>query len=61
MAFFALGSQKVSVSVTSAAAAAFILFPVIGGLVLFKERPAANQIAGIVVLGVGLVLLGFSG
>jgi drug/metabolite transporter (DMT)-like permease len=61
MAFFALGSEKVSVSITSAAAAAFILLPVIGGLVLFKERPAANQIAGIVVLGAGLVLLGFAG
>jgi len=61
MAFFALGSEKVSVSITSAAAAAFILLPVIGGLVLFKERPAANQIAGIVVLGVGLILLGFAG
>jgi drug/metabolite transporter (DMT)-like permease len=61
MVFFAIGSARGSVSITAAAAAAFILFPVIGGLVLFKERPAASQIVGVVVLAAGLVLLGFAG
>jgi len=61
MAFFARGSEVGQVSVTSAASAAFILIPVIGGLMLFKERPAPNQILGIVVLGAGLVMLGLGG
>lgn len=58
MAFFAKGSEVGSISITSAAAAAFILIPVIGGLLLFKERPIPTQILGIFVLGGGLVLLG---
>ncbi len=56
--FYARGTQAGSVSVVSAASASFILIPVLGGLILFRERPALNQAIGVAFVGLGLVLLG---
>lgn len=55
---YARGTELGLVSVVSASSAAFILIPVLGGLILFKERPALSQAAGVAMVGVGLVMLG---
>jgi drug/metabolite transporter (DMT)-like permease len=55
---YAYGAQLGLISVVTAASAAFILIPVVGGLVLFGERPVPNQFVGIAGVFVGLVLLG---
>lgn len=55
---YARGTELGLVSVVSAASAAFILIPVLGGLLLYKERPAVSQAAGVAMVGAGLVMLG---
>jgi transporter family protein len=55
---YTLGTQGGNVSITTAVSASFILIPVVGGLVFFRERPAASQLAGVALVGGGLVLLG---
>lgn len=55
---YARGTELGLVTVVSAASAAFILIPVIGGLVIFRERPAPSQMAGVALVGLGLALLG---
>ena len=55
---YTLGTQGGNVSITTAVSASFILIPVVGGLVFFKERPAASQLVGVALVGGGLVLLG---
>jgi drug/metabolite transporter (DMT)-like permease len=57
---YARGSQLGLVSIVAAASAAYAVIPVIGGILVFRERPVANQIIGIVVVFVGLLLLGLT-
>jgi drug/metabolite transporter (DMT)-like permease len=57
---YARGSQLGLVSIVAAASAAYAVIPVIGGVVVFRERPVMNQIVGIVVVFVGLLLLGLA-
>lgn len=57
VAAYARGTELGLVTVVSAASAAFILIPVIGGLVIFHERPAPLQMAGVALVGLGLTLL----
>lgn len=54
---YARGAQLGLITVVSAASAAFILIPIAGGLVMFRERPAASQMAGVALVGLGLILL----
>jgi drug/metabolite transporter (DMT)-like permease len=49
------------VSIVAAASAAYAVIPVIGGVVVFRERPVMNQVIGIVVVFGGLLLLGLAG
>jgi drug/metabolite transporter (DMT)-like permease len=57
---YARGSQLGMVSIVAAASAAYAVIPVIGGVVLFRERPVVNQLVGIVVVFAGLLLLGLA-
>ncbi|MFL5766991.1 MAG: EamA family transporter [Actinomycetota bacterium] len=57
---YARGSQLGMVSIVAAASAAYAVIPVIGGLLVFHERPVLNQIIGIVVVFAGLLLLGLA-
>ncbi|MEX1046081.1 MAG: DMT family transporter [Actinomycetota bacterium] len=56
--FYALGVEAGMISIVSASSVAFILIPVFGALILFKERPALTQWAGVVGVAAGLLLLG---
>ncbi|MGE5225447.1 MAG: EamA family transporter [Planctomycetaceae bacterium] len=55
---YTAGTQRGEIAVVTAASAAFLLIPVFGGLAIFRERPAPNQLAGVVLVFVGLVALG---
>jgi drug/metabolite transporter (DMT)-like permease len=57
-AAYARGTELGYLSIVSAASATFPLIPVVGGILLFRERPAANQLAGVVLVVGGLLLLG---
>jgi drug/metabolite transporter (DMT)-like permease len=57
---YARGSQLGMVSIVAAASAAYAVIPVIGGLVLFRERPVVNQLVGIAAVFVGLLVLGLA-
>jgi drug/metabolite transporter (DMT)-like permease len=56
--FFARGDQVGLVAVTAAVSSAYPVIPLIGGLLLFRERMAGQQIGGTILILVGLVLLG---
>ncbi len=55
---YSRGAELGFVSIVTAASVAFIAIPVVAGFVLFRERPAPSQIAGILVVTGGLVALG---
>jgi uncharacterized membrane protein len=57
---YARGSQLGMVSIVAAASAAYAVIPVIGGVVLLKERPRSNQAFGIALVFAGLLLLGLA-
>jgi len=61
IASFARGSQLGFISIVVAASATFTLIPVAGGIVLFHERPAPNQLVGVALVVAGLLLLGLGG
>lgn len=58
MSVYSYGVELGFVSVVTAASATFTLIPVAGGIALLRERPAASQIVGIVLVIAGLLLLG---
>jgi drug/metabolite transporter (DMT)-like permease len=58
VAFFARGDQVGLVSVTAAVSSAYPVIPLIGGLLLFRERLQRQQAGGAVLILAGLVLLG---
>ncbi len=55
---FTRGAQIGVLSIVAAASAVYPLVPIMGGLVLFKERLAPSQIVGLAAVIVGLVGLG---
>jgi drug/metabolite transporter (DMT)-like permease len=57
-AAYARGTELGYVSIVSAASATFPLIPVVGGILLLRERPAASQLAGVALVVGGLLLLG---
>jgi drug/metabolite transporter (DMT)-like permease len=57
---YARGSQLGMVSIVAAASAAYAVIPVIGGVVLLRERPRSNQAFGIALVFAGLLLLGLA-
>ena len=52
---FTRGSEIGIVSIVAAASTAYPVIPIIGGIVLFKERLAAIQFAGLFVVSLGLL------
>jgi drug/metabolite transporter (DMT)-like permease len=56
--FFARGDQVGLVAVTAAVSSAYPVIPLVGGLLLFRERMAGQQIGGAILILAGLVLLG---
>jgi drug/metabolite transporter (DMT)-like permease len=57
-AAYARGTELGYLSIVSAASAIFPLIPVVGGIILLRERPAASQLAGVTLVVGGLLLLG---
>jgi drug/metabolite transporter (DMT)-like permease len=58
--FFARGDQVGLVAVTAAASSAYPIIPLVGGLLIFRERLLRQQVGGTILILVGLILLGFS-
>ena len=56
--FFARGDQVGLVAVTAAVSSAYPVIPLVGGVLLFRERMARPQIGGAILILAGLVLLG---
>jgi drug/metabolite transporter (DMT)-like permease len=61
IAAYARGSEIGLISIVAAASATFTLIPVAGGILLFGERPAANQFVGLACVIGGLLLVGAQG
>src|SRR4029450_2988846 len=57
-AAYARGTELGDLSIVSAGPAIFPLIPVVGGIMLLRERPAASQLAGVTLVVGGLLLLG---
>lgn len=57
---FARSSELGLVAIAAASSATFTLFPVLGGIFLFGERPVFNQAVGVVLVMAGLFLLGLA-
>ena len=58
LVFFTRGDQVGLVAVTAAVSSAYPVIPLIGGLLVFRERLAGQQIGGTILILVGLILLG---
>jgi drug/metabolite transporter (DMT)-like permease len=58
VAFFTRGDQVGLVAVTGAVSSAYPVIPLVGGLLLFRERLQRQQAGGAVLILAGLVLLG---
>jgi drug/metabolite transporter (DMT)-like permease len=58
--FFARGDQVGLVAVTAAVSSAYPIIPLVGGMLIFRERLMRQQIAGTILILAGLILLGFS-
>ena len=59
LVFFTRGDQAGLVAVTAAVSSAYPVIPLIGGLLIFRERLMCQQVGGAVLILAGLVLLGF--
>jgi drug/metabolite transporter (DMT)-like permease len=58
VALYTRGVEAGFISIVAAASATFTLIPVAGGILFFKERPAATQAVGVALVVAGLLLLG---
>ncbi len=56
--FFTRGDQVGLVAITAAVSSAYPVVPLLGGLILMRERLLARQIGGVALILAGLVLLG---
>ena len=59
LVFFTRGDQVGLVAVTAAVSSAYPVIPLIGGLLIFRERLMRLQVGGVALILAGLVLLGF--
>jgi drug/metabolite transporter (DMT)-like permease len=59
-AAFSRGSEVGVVSIVIAVSATFPLIPMVGGMIVFGERPARTQLAGALLVIAGLAVLGLS-
>jgi drug/metabolite transporter (DMT)-like permease len=58
---FSRGAEVSSIAITSAAAAIYPVIPVAAGILLLKERIAASQAVGLVMIVAGLLILAVAG
>jgi drug/metabolite transporter (DMT)-like permease len=58
VAMYSIGAESGSIAIVTAASATFVLIPVVGGVVLFDERPAPTQFLGVALVVGGLLMLG---
>jgi drug/metabolite transporter (DMT)-like permease len=58
VAMYSFGAEVGLISIVTAASATFVLFPIVGGIALFGERPGPTQYAGIALVIGGLLMLG---
>jgi len=58
LVFFTRGDQVGLIAVTAAVSSAYPIIPLVGGLLLFRERLQRQQAGGAVLILAGLVLLG---
>jgi drug/metabolite transporter (DMT)-like permease len=58
LVLYSMGTQVADTSIVAMIASTFVLIPLLTGIYLFKERPAFNQMVGVTMVVVGLVLLG---
>jgi drug/metabolite transporter (DMT)-like permease len=58
--FFARGDQVGLVAVTAAISSAYPIIPLLGGLLIFRERLLRQQVGGTILILAGLILLGFT-
>jgi len=58
LVFFTRGDQVGLVAVTAAVSSAYPVIPLVGGLILFRERLRRQQVGGAILILAGLVLLG---
>ena len=56
--FFARGGQVGLVAVTAAVSSAYPVIPLVGGLLIFRERLLSQQVGGAILILAGLILLG---
>jgi len=56
--FFARGGQVGLVAVTAAVSSAYPVIPLVGGLLIFRERLLPQQVGGAILILGGLILLG---
>jgi drug/metabolite transporter (DMT)-like permease len=56
--FFARGAQVGLVAVTAAVSSAYPVIPLVGGLLIFRERLLPQQVVGAILILAGLILLG---
>jgi drug/metabolite transporter (DMT)-like permease len=59
--WFARGAELGFISIVAAASAVYPIIPLVLGLALFRERPAPNQMAGILAVIAGVFVLGLQG
>jgi len=59
LVFFTRGDQVGLVAVTAAVSSAYPVIPLIGGLLVFRERLMRQQLGGAALILAGLILLGF--
>jgi uncharacterized membrane protein len=59
LVFFTRGDQVGLIAVTAAVSSAYPVIPLIGGLLVFRERLMRQQLGGAALILAGLILLGF--
>ena len=57
---FARGAEVGIISIVAAASTTYPIVPIVGGMLIFRERLAPSQLAGLPIVLAGLVVLGMS-
>lgn len=58
LVMYSVGTQIAVTSIVATISSTFTLIPIIAGITFFHERPAVNQLIGVALVVVGLLLLG---
>jgi len=58
VALYSIGAERGLISIVTAASATFVIIPVAAGIAFLGERPAPNQLLGVGLVVVGLLMLG---